>query len=196
MTTRRHCLAGLAVLAAMSGAWASNTYGEVLERGPKPKLIRGKPDKVDFGHGLLVPMSAAAFHTLWEGDDRWITYGHGFGSGEGPAMGQAERAAKGMMKLYLITLAFAPDRLERVPGGGWVLKSGRVEDLVKGDLDLPGRPVMPAVDSMYSYMQTETAGGASGEDGRGGNGAHATTGWLIWKDTVDLDYVRKNAQLL
>lgn len=196
MTSRRNCLAALAGIAAATAAAPANTLYKVLQAGPRPKLIKGKPDKVDFGHGLLVPMSAAAFHTLWEGDDRWIAYGHGFGHNEAGAMGQAEEAAIGTMKLYLLTLAFAPDRLMRIDGGGWVLKSGKTDDLVKGELALPGRPIMPTVDHMFGFTQNETSGGDAGSEGRGESASHATTGWLIWKKEADIDYVRAKAQLL
>lgn len=189
MISRRNALAiaGTVGLAAAAGA---STWGEVMKVGPRPKLIKGHPDKVDFGHGLLVPMSKDAFHTLWEGDDRWISYGHGFGRNAAEAMALAEEAAIGTMKLYLITLAFAPERLVRVDGGGWVLKSGNVNDLVRGDIKLPGRPVMPSTD----FTDGMSAPGGDGDNAE--QAAHASTGWLLWKKDVTLDYVRRNAQLV
>lgn len=194
MNSRRGFLSALiGTVAAMPGASARNTLGEVLSVGPRPKLIRGNPDKVDFGHGLLIPMSRDAFEVLWEGDDRWITYGQGFGHNEAQAMAMAEEAAIGTMKLMLITLVFAPDRLERVDGGGWRLKSRNTADLVRGDVDLPGRPVMPTTDRMYDYMEAESANGGGGN---GEGSVHATTGWLLWKKDVNLDYVRRTAQLV
>jgi hypothetical protein len=209
MTTRRVCLAALSGIAVTAAAAkARNTLGEVLKVGPKPKLIKGSPDKVDFGHGLLVPMSNDAFHTLWEGDDRWISYGHGFGHNAAAAMGQAEEAAVGTMKLYLLTLAFAPDRLVRIDGGGWRLKSGKVADLVKGDLKLPGRPVMPTTDAMTgmvggrhanagsSASTPDADAGPSASAASGEETVHATTGWLLWKHEVSLDDVRRDAVLL
>ena len=141
---------------------------------------------VDFGHGLLVPLSAGAFHTLWEGDDRWMTFGHGFGYDEVSAMDQAAGAAAGTMKLYLLTEVFAPERLVRVDGGGWVLKSGKTSDLVAGDIELPGRPVMPKVDKAYDFAEGETG------DETGGK-IHATSGWVVWKNEINPDYIRKNA---
>ena len=193
--TRRACLTGLAAFGTLAATGRADTLYKVLKAGPRPKLIKGHPDKVDFGHGLLVPMSKDAFHTLWEGDDRWIAYGHGFGHGKGAAMGQAEEAAIGTMKLYLLTLTYAPDRLARVDGGGWVLKSGNTADLVKGEIKLPGRPIMPTTDEMYGYIENEAAGGNAGDLSREGT-VHATTGWLIWKKEADLEYVRRNARLL
>jgi hypothetical protein len=32
--------------------------------------------------------------------------------------------------------------------------------------------------------------------GGGADTTHATTGWLVWKNEADLDYVRRHAQLL
>jgi hypothetical protein len=190
MTTRRNLLV-IASAAAVTTAAGAGVLGEVLKAGPKPKLIKGTPDKVDFGHGLLVPMNKDAFHALWEGDDRWIAYGHGFGPRASSAMAQAEEAAIGTMKLYLLTLAFAPDRLERIDGGGWRLKSGNVADLIKGDIKLPGRPIMPTIDQVAGDLDGETSNSATGEEA-----THATTGWLIWKRDVTLDTVRHDAVLL
>lgn len=206
MHTRRTCLLGLAGAATITAAGARNTLGEVLRAGPRPKLVPGEngaPDKVDFGHGLLVPMSNDAFHTLWEGDDRWITYGHGFGARKVSAMSQAEEAAIGTMKLYLLTLAFKPDRLMRVDGGGWRLKSGNTADLVKGDIALPGRPVMPTTDAVSGMMSSRGSSGASSLSDTGGGMSssgeettHASTGWLIWKKEISLETVRRTAVLL
>ncbi len=190
MKTRRGVLQALLAGGAVVTAAHASTYSEVMKAG-RPKLIRGTPNKVDFGHGLLVPMSRDAFETLWEGDDRWMAYGHGMGKSDGEAMGRAEEAAIATMKLFLLTLAFAPDRLVRVDGGGWRLKSGRTADLVRGDIDLPGRPVMPTTDQMPDFLSGET-----GEENPGNEAVHATTGWVIWKKDVTLDYVRAHAQLV
>jgi hypothetical protein len=181
-------LGGVGVTASSA---ARSTYSEVLKNGPKPKLIKGNPDKVDFGHGLLVPMSRDAFDALWEGDDRWIAYGHGVGGNEAKAMGMAEEAAIGTMKLFLLTLAFTPEKLERVDGGGWKLKSRNTADLVRGDIDLTGRPVMPVVDRMNTFL-----GGEAPPTSAGNEAFHATTGWLIWKSEVTLDDVRRRARLV
>lgn len=176
-------------IAGLTCASPASTYGRVLQAG-KPKLIKGNPNKVDFGHGLLVPMSKEAFETLWEGDDRWIAYGHGFGRTVAAAMGQAEEAATGTMKLFLLTQAFAPDRLTRIDGGGWRLKSGKTEDLIKGNIDLPGRPIMPATDRVNGAMASEATTDV-GEDA-----FHATTGWVVWKSDISLDVIRKTARLI
>ena len=65
----------MSALAATVETTNGNTLYKVLKAGPRPKLIPGDLTKVDFGHGLLVPMSKDTFHTLWEGDYRWISYG-------------------------------------------------------------------------------------------------------------------------
>ncbi len=87
-------------------------------------------------------------------------------------------------------MAFAPDRLMRVEGGGWRLKSGVIADLVKGEIRLPGRPVMPTTDQMTGDQDGETGNTATGEEQ-----THATTGYLVWKKDVTLDYVRNTAIL-
>ena len=213
MNTRRDCLLALGGFAALSTGAHANLAYQVIKAG-RPKLIpgeNGQPDKVDFGHGLLVPMSKDAFHTLWEGDDRWITYGHGFGHNKAGAMGQAEEAAIGTMKLYLLTLAFAPDKLVKVDGGGWRLKSNNTGDLVKGEIALPGRPVMPTTDTVMGVLDNgshassagantpstvDSGGGISYSNASGEETTHATTGWLIWKREFSLDDVRHKAVLL
>ena len=115
-------------------------------------------------------------------------------------MGQAEEAAIGTMKLYLITLAFAPQRLMRVDGGGWRLKSGNIADLVKGDVKLPGRPVMPTTDEVNGALggadMAADYGSSSAISANGEQLTHATTGWLVWKRDVTLDTVRRDAMLL
>ena len=75
MSPRRNCLIGMSALAATAGTTNGNTLYKVLKAGPRPKLIPSNRTKVDLGHGLLVPMSKVTFHTLWGGDDRWISYG-------------------------------------------------------------------------------------------------------------------------
>lgn len=190
MRTRRECLVGMVALGCVStGAWAKDDGETVSSR---PKLIKGTPNKVDFGHGLLIPLGSGAFHILWEGDDRWMAFGHGFGTSSIAAMTQAEGSAIGTMKLLLLTLAFKPDRLARVDGGGWKLKSGDAKDLVAGDLFLPGRPVRPTVDQMSGTTeQDENTGVETQNDGD----VHATTYYRVWKKDVTLAYVRKAAIL-
>lgn len=204
MNTRRACLMSLVSFAGAAVAARASTWGEVMKVGPKPKLIKGNPNKVDFGHGLLVPMSTDAFKALWEGDDRWITYGRGFGHNTVSAMEQAEESAVGTMKLMLLTLAFTPERLVRVDGGGWRLKSENVADLVRGEIALPGRPLMPTTDFYKSFRKGASdnssadaeSSGSGGPSTSGEDSVHATTGWLLWKKDVTLDYVRQHAQLV
>ena len=87
-------------------------------------------------------------------------------------------------------LAFAPEKLVRVDGGGWKLKSGSTADLVRGDIDLPGRPLMPTTD------QTNSLTGGDAASSAGDEGWHATTGWLIWKREITLGFVRNNAKFV
>src|SRR5262249_42126010 len=114
--------------------------------GQRPILIDGQPKHIDFGHGLVVPASLDALRTLWEGDDRYIAFGRAMSVDGVRASGQAQLAAIGTMKLMLITMAFAPDRLAKFETCGWRSASGAVGDLVQGDVDLPGRPYRPRLD--------------------------------------------------
>ncbi len=162
--------------------------GIVKGRRGGPNMIKGDPPKLDFGNGLLIPMNKAIFKTLWEGEDRWITYAHALADQQVLAMGRAEDAAVGTMKFMLLTLAFAPERLERFEGCGWKLKSGNLADLVRGEIALPGHPVLPAVDEVG-----DPTNGASSD---GPSGYHAITGYMVMKKDAPLDYVKKKAQLL
>lgn len=174
---RRAMIATLGATALAGPAFAAKKDG-------KPVMIPGTPPKLDFGGGLLIPMDAGIFKTLWEGQDRWITYGRGVKRQQVAAMAAAEDAAVAVMKLMLITLAFKPDLLVRVEGGGWRVKSGNVADLVRGDVPLPGRPVMPTVDRL----------GEAGEDGE--PMISAITGYMLMKKDVSLDDVKASAKLV
>ncbi|EJL29350.1 hypothetical protein PMI01_03360 [Caulobacter sp. AP07] len=192
MHDRRGLILSLAVLAAGGGALARSPEpdsGIVKGRKGGPNMIKGDPPKLDFGGGLIIPMNASIFRTLWEGEDRWITYGRALSQQKVRAMGQAETAAIGSMKLMLLTQAFAPERLERFETCGWRLKSGDTKDLVLGDIDLPGRPVMPTTDEVSG--QGAAADGASVGDPT----YRALTGYMVMKKDAPLDYVRKHAQL-
>jgi hypothetical protein len=112
--------------------------------GPEPTVIKGQPPKMDFGDGLQVPLDKDAFVTLWEDSGRWITFGLGLGRAESDSNAKADKAASLTMQIMLLTLANAPERLQRVDGGGWRPRSGKLRDLVMGDVPLPGRPVRPA----------------------------------------------------
>lgn len=158
----------------------------------KAKILKGPPKQLDFGHGLIIPLGQGAFHTLWEGDDRWMAFGLGVAQNQPAAMGLAEDAAEATMKLYLITLALKPERMVRVEKSGWRLKSGRSEDLVRGTIDLPGRPVQPSVDTSNDAADMDPEGSPFGATDRD---LKATTYWRIWKSDVDLDFVRNHAVL-
>jgi hypothetical protein len=189
MMDRRGLLFSLAATVAPGVALADE--GVVKGRKGGPNMIKGDPPKLDFGGGLLIPMNASIFKTLWEGEDRWITYGRALSTQKVRAMGQAENAAIGSMKLMLLTLVFRPDRLVRFETCGWKLKSGNTADLVKGDVALPGRPVMPTVDEVSSAIGQVPEGGAVGDPA-----FHAITGYMVMKKDAPLTYIKEKAQLL
>lgn len=165
--------------------------GVVKGRRGGPNMIKGDPPRLDFGGGLLIPMNGTIFRTLWEGEDRWVTYGRAISARKARAMGQAETAAIGSMKLMLMTLAFAPERLVRFETCGWKLKSGNTADLVMGDVALPGRPVMPTVDEVSASMEQAPEGGSVGDPAY-----HAITGYMVMKKDAPLSYIKEKAQLL
>jgi hypothetical protein len=216
MTDRRRFVISLA------GAFAAISSIPALaskDANPEPtaNLLPGHPEILDFGDGLKVPMSKAAFKTLWEDKDFWLTYGMGISNYTAKATGFATFAAIGTMKLLLLTLAFAPDRLEHVDGCGWKLKSQNPKDYVLGDISIPGQPFRPVTDAnssnatvgqIFSYSQGSMmsgnipgaaagAGNQMGLDVTGGDAkVHAMTGYIVWKKDVTLDYVRMHAHLL
>lgn len=192
MTSRRNVVLGVAGGLLLPSLALATESGIVKGRHGGPNMIKGDPPKLDFGKGLLIPMNKAIFKTLWEGEDRWITYAHALADQQVLAMGRAEDAAVGTMKFMLLTLAFAPERLERFEGCGWKLRSGNLADLVRGEIALPGRPVHPAVDEVG-----DPAGGATPEgESMGPSAYHAITGYMVMKADAPLDYVKKKAQLL
>lgn len=192
MTSRRNVIFGVTAGLVLPTAVLAADSGIVKGRKGGPDMIKGDPPKLDFGGGLLIPMNASIFKALWEGEDRWITYGRAQSGQQVRAMGQAETAAVGKMKLMLLTLAFAPDGLERFENCGWKLRSENTSDLVRGDIALPGRPVMPTVDEVNN-----PAGGATPEGASFGASAyHAITGYMVMKKNAPLTYIKQKAQLL
>ncbi|PXA73372.1 hypothetical protein DMC25_26260 [Caulobacter sp. D4A] len=189
---RRHALAGLAIIALALPAAARQRSDDGVVKGRKggPNMIKGDPPRLDFGGGLLIPMNASIFKTLWEGEDRWVTYGRSVARQETRAMQQAEVAATGTMKLMLLTQAFAPERLVRFETCGWRGRTGDAKDLVLGEIALPGRPVMPTTDRVN--------GAATGAetDGLGEDAWHAVTGYMVMKKDVTLADVKARAQLI
>jgi hypothetical protein len=191
MTSRRDMVLGLAGGLFFSTVARAGEPEIVKGRKGGPNMIKGDPPRLDFGGGLIIPMNSSIFKALWEGEDRWITYGRALSTQKTRAMGQAEDAAVGKMKLMLLTLVFAPDRLERFEGCGWKLKSESTIDLVKGDIALPGRPVMPTVDEVSGQMGQVPEGGSVGDPA-----FHAITGYMVMKKDAPLEYIKKKAQLL
>jgi hypothetical protein len=191
MTSRRNVVLGAAA-AAFSPIAAHAAEPEIVKgRKGGPNMIKGNPPKLDFGGGLVIPMNSLIFKALWEGEDRWITYGRALSTQKARAMGQAEDAAVGKMKLMLLTLVFAPDRLERFETCGWKLKSDSTIDLVRGDIALPGHPVMPTVDEVSGQIGQVPEGGSVGDPA-----FHAITGYMVMKKDAPLEYIKKKARLL
>lgn len=223
MLNRRMVLAGLPVfLAACAGEpgdipprRTQDVWG-AGEEVPSAKVIRGHPNVLDFGDGLKIPFNQYAFLTLWEGKTFWLTYGAGRAPRSYQADGMAMRAAEGTMKLLLMTLAFAPERLEHADGG-WRLKQQNMGNYVRGLLELPGKPFAPQTDaslgfgnmdtayasaemSMASLGQTSNMPGSSGGavlpvDILGDHKVDSFTCFILKKKDVDLDTVRKIAQI-
>ena len=186
LTRRTLALASFGALLP-SAAWAVlPTHAGDQE----PRLIDGTPPHLDFGHGLLVPATNAALNTLWEGDDRYLTFGRSSAVHGIRAAARAELAASGTMRFMLLTKAFAPARLTRFDACGWRSASGSVRDLVLGELKLPGRPYQPGL------VWGNTTG--LGFDGQPGIDAtqQALCLYMVRKTDVGLDYIRQNALLV
>lgn len=149
MASRRSILASLAVLALPMGARAARAVhaGKPTADTPVATVIAGHPPVLDFGDDLKIPCDKTAFLTLWEGKTFWLTFGAGRSSYALQAQGQAVNYANGAMKLLLMTLAFAPDRMIKTPQGGWKMKPEEARHFVLGDIDLPGLPYWPINDT-------------------------------------------------
>ncbi len=220
MEDRRRVLAAMAAIlgtTTATRAWAApDAPGDDT---PKATAIPGSPPVLDFGEGLKVPLSKAAFLTLWEGKAFWITYGYGRSTYALQANGKAVKFAVGSMKLLLLTLAFAPDRLDHVDGCGWRLKSPEAKNYVLGDVDLPGKPFFPVTDANLGFGSADSSVLAGSADARqqslslpgaapaGSSGpsldmtgtftkVDAFTAFIVKKKDVDLAYVRANAKLI
>lgn len=205
-------LAGmLAAAAAMRAGRAAEATpaSEASPDTPKATVIPGKPPVLDFGGGVRVPCSKDAFLTLWEGKTYWLTFGAGRSHYALQAQGQSVKYAKSAMKLLLMTLAVAPDRLERVDGGGWRLITADIKDFVKGDVDLPGNPFWPNNDAFLGFGSADapvlgTLGFGTPADS-GSKAMDLPGSWLyvdafcayvVFKKDVSLDWVRAHAQVL
>jgi hypothetical protein len=186
--------AGMTPALAHGGVPRPRRERSITGDGPAPSVIKGQPPKLDFGDGLRVPLDKEAFATLWEDSGRWITFGLGLGRMESDSNAKADKAASLTMQIMLLTLANAPERLERVDGGGWRSRSGKISDLVMGDVPLPGRPVRPAGGT---YMDDRLLGrlGAGGDadipsDIQTYQRFVAATAYVVKKADLSLDDVR------
>jgi hypothetical protein len=198
-STRRLILA--AAIGALPGAaLAQAITGRASARkvGGAPKMIAGDPPRLDFGGGLVVPMDRRIFGVLWEGQDRWITYARGVAANRLRAMALAQEAAETSMKTLLLTLAFKPERMEKVEGSGWRPISKDPADLVFGALKLPGKALMPVTEGFGQGGATrvDPATGADDPTGAPSDYVHALTGYMVMKSEVDLDHVREYARLI
>jgi hypothetical protein len=191
--------AGLTPALALGGTPRPRRERSIAGDGPEPSVIKGAPPKLDFGDGLQVPLDKEAFATLWEDSGRWITFGLGLGRAESDSNAKADKAASLTMQIMLLTLVHAPERLERVDGGGWRPRSGKLGDLVMGEVSLPGQPVRPAGGS---YLDKGVFGG-SGPAITADNTADlqyaqryvAATAYVVKKADLSLDDVRALGRL-
>lgn len=209
-----YTLAGTLCVASVVRASKAATATPVSQAPPdtpKANVIPGKPPVLDFGDGVRVPCDKSAFLTLWEGKTYWLTFGAGRSHYATQAQGQSVNYAKAAMKLLLMTLAFAPDRLDHIDGTGWRLSSGDIKDFVKGDVDLPGNPFWPNNDAFMGFGGSDAPGigsldfGALSASGVMGGTDILTGSWLyvdafsayvVFKKDISLDYVRTHAQVL
>lgn len=165
MQTRRMTMLTLAGAALTIGA-ARAALGEDTDV-PSAKTIAGKPPYMDFGDGVKVPLSKGAFLTLWESPTYWMTFGFGSAAVAERAQGLAVHHAIGAMRFLLLTLAFAPDRLQKIDGNGWKQKVEDPTNYVFGELELPGRPGMPVTDAALGFGNADAnlylgGGGSAG----------------------------------
>ena len=142
---------------------------------PHASVVKGKPPYLEFNDGVKVPCNKGAFLTLWEGPTYWLTFGFGSASIADVAQSRAVLRAQGAMRYLLLTLAFAPDRLELIDGHGWRQKVEKTENYVMGDLDLPGRPSR-ALDDVFLGRGSSDAKFFWGQPGVGGMASTAPTG--------------------
>lgn len=199
MHSTRRLVLGAALAALPGGALAQAITGRSSARkvGGQPEMIPGTPPRLDFGGGLVVPMDRRIFGVLWEGQDRWITYGRGVAGNRLRAMAEAQEAAATSMKILMLTLAFRPERMERVEGSGWRPISNDTADLVYGELKLPGKPLLPVTEGFGAggMAAVDPATGLEDPTGAANDFVHALTGFMVMKTEVDLDYVRDTARL-
>lgn len=180
---------------------------------PVIKLIKSKPPVLDFGDGVKVPCTKDAFLTLWEAPTYWMTFGAGMSAQSARSKAEAGNFAKASMRLLLLTLAFAPERMQKVDGNGWRLNMEVARDYVRGELDLPGKPSPPMTDASLGFGNSDQSVfiGSLPDVGPGGfGGGSAVTGinpammlgkvnafclYVVKKADVSLDDVRAKAKL-
>jgi hypothetical protein len=207
MENRRTILMGLtgALFGAGRAFAASEAAAPADDDTPKATVLPGKPPVLDFGDGVKVPCSKAAFLTLWEGKTYWLTFGAGRASYALRANGEAMKFAAGAMKLLLMTMAFAPERLEKVEGGGWRLKVQDEINYIHGDIALPGKPFWPISDANLGFGtlddlnltgDSKTFGGYGVDPAATAAQVDAFCAYVIKKRDADLGYVITHAQLL
>lgn len=171
MQTRRSIVfSGLAAVAAGGIARAEDDSDL-----PKATVVKGKPPYLDFSDGVKVPCTKGAFLTLWEGPGYWLTFGFGTAGIADIAQSRAVFHAEGAMRYLLLTLAFAPDRLQLVERHGWRQKVEKPENYVMGDLALPGRPSR-ALDDVFLGRGSANASTFWGQPNVGGMVAKAPGG--------------------
>ncbi|WP_425997177.1 hypothetical protein [Caulobacter sp. DWR1-3-2b1] len=66
MIERRAILPSM-LLATATPIKAPAEEGVVKGRRGGPNMIKSDPPKLDFGGGLIIPLNASIFRTLWEG---------------------------------------------------------------------------------------------------------------------------------
>lgn len=171
MQTRRSIVfSGLAVV-----LWGGIARADDDSELPKATVVKGKPPYLDFNDGVKVPCTKAAFLTLWDGPGYWLTFGFGSAGIADAAHSRAVYHAEGAMRYLLLTLAFAPDRLDLVEGHGWRQKVEKPENYVMGDLALPGRPSR-ALDDIFLGRGSANASVFWGQPDVGGMVATAPGG--------------------
>ncbi len=214
MQTRR------AIVISMGALAVAGVAGAADDDLPKATVIAGKPPILDFGDGLKVPCDKGAFLTLWESPKFWLSFGFGTAALREIAQRQAVYHAQGAMRYLLLTLAFAPDRLQSVDGHGWRQRVEKPSNYVMGDLDLPGH-ASKALDDVFlgrgnangtPFWGESTVGGmvAVAPSGPGGPeigtsgmmpsmtpvSVNAFCSYVVMKKDLSLDDVRLRAKVL
>jgi len=214
MLTKRSllCSAAAALLPTAKLCAAEASFaGKPTADTPTATVIPGKPPRLDFGDGLQIACDKSAFLTLWEGKSFWLTFGAGRSSYTQQAQGQAVNYASAAMKLLLMTLAFAPERMLQ-KDGGWRLKPEEGRHFVLGDIVLPGHPYWPINDTGLGFGNkddaslsgpvssgpslTGSAAAPSVDPSESFDKSNAFTCYIVLKKDLSLEAVRARAQVL